>query len=185
MCGGKDAVSIYWVQTGTPGPVEAFSLMSLDMKSVQVDVKPPLLDHGSTVKEYLIQMKSITADKFHTFMTQKALFDAMGAIPQDIKLSGLLPGTDYLVRITPVNAFGVGEHSKVKRVKTKSEFGGCPRVFPEKAIFNNTEAMSIHFIDPAHEANDVISIVPMYDFAKQYEAPHELDVEHLVKAVAA
>jgi len=195
MCGGSQSVNVYWVKTGTPGPVETFSVMSVDMKTIQIHIKPPVHDHGSRVKDYLIQMRSITSNKFHTFVTQKAYIDLMGeqngkigrpkVSPQTFELAGLLPGTEYAVRITPVNDMGVGEHSEAKSVKTKARLGGCPHVLPDKAIFNNTEPMVIHFVDPAQKANDVVSIVPMYDFTKQFIAPHEFDEEHAVKAAAA
>lgn len=77
---------------------------------------PPEVDGGSDVTHYIVEKREIDRKTWATVKTQVEL----DKVP--LKVSGLMPGTEYYFRVTAVNTYGPG----VPRVSPTSYLASDP-----------------------------------------------------------
>lgn len=86
--------------TDTPGPVVGLDVTDVTMVSCNLSWSPPENDGGSEVTHYIVEKRETDRK---TWATVKSNIDKT-----TLKVSNLVPGTEYNFRVTAVNEYGPG-----------------------------------------------------------------------------
>ncbi|XP_078593113.1 contactin-1a-like [Branchiostoma floridae x Branchiostoma japonicum] len=107
------------IVTGPPSAPEVLRFSSVSTDSLEVEVSAPEDDGGSTIINYVIQIRQSEQEvEWREFVSQNA---------GPVEMTGLLPATTYEVRVAAVNADnGQGPYSAVETVTTLDVVTSAP-----------------------------------------------------------
>lgn len=102
--------------TDTPGPVESMEVTDITMVSCKLSWSPPTSDGGSEVTHYIVEKREIDRKTWATVSSNVEVDKAT------LKISNLVPGTEYYFRVIAVNEYGPG----VAKVSSKAYLASDP-----------------------------------------------------------
>uniref|UniRef100_A0A3B5QNN1 Titin n=1 Tax=Xiphophorus maculatus TaxID=8083 RepID=A0A3B5QNN1_XIPMA len=99
---GEKAVFVNVKVLDTPGPVLNLEGTDIKQTSVMLSWNPPEITGGSEVTHYIVEKRAIDRKTWATVKTE------VQADKIPLKISGLIPGTEYYFRVLAVNEYGSG-----------------------------------------------------------------------------
>uniref|UniRef100_A0A3P8X459 Titin n=1 Tax=Cynoglossus semilaevis TaxID=244447 RepID=A0A3P8X459_CYNSE len=113
--GGERSVIINVKVLDRPGPPEGpISVYGVTKEKCSISWKPPLQDGGSDVSHYIVERRE-TSRLVWTVVEPKVQ-------TLNLKITKLLPGNEYIFRVSPVNKYGVGEPLESEATIAKNPF---------------------------------------------------------------